>query len=96
MHTGYNEEIALIHSKLDVRETQISRMLADAHFKPGILCKKRGDEKRAIEHLGKALELTGQCDGEMTERSARIADNLGALYASQNALADARKHYSSA
>ena len=96
MHTGYNEEIALIHSKLDVRETQISRMLADAHFKPGILCKKRGDEKRAIEHLGKALELTEQCDGEMTERSARIADNLGALYASQNALADARKHYSSA
>mmetsp|Transcript_19746 Transcript_19746/g.37054 ORF Transcript_19746/g.37054 Transcript_19746/m.37054 type:complete len:202 (+) Transcript_19746:1710-2315(+) len=93
---GYNEEVNLIHSKLDVDEEQTIRMLADAHFKPGMLNKRRGDVDKAIEHLEKALELTIQCDGEEHIKVASITENLGMLYSSRKEFAVAKKHYSTA
>ena len=93
---GYIEEINLIHSKLDVDAMQTTKMLADAHFYPGMLYKKRDEEEKAIEHLEKALELSKQCDGEKSSRVATIDDTLGMLYASRNEFTIAKKHFSSA
>ena len=93
---GYNEEISLIHSKLDVEAMQTISMLADAHFKSGMLNKRRGDVDKSIEHLEKALEFTKQCNGEKHIKVASITDNLGMLYASRKEFAVAKQHYSSA
>ena len=68
--------------------------MGEAHFQPGMLYKKRGDEEKAIEHLEKALELTKQCHGDKNMRVGTITDNLGMLYASREELAEAKKHYS--
>ncbi len=93
---GYNEEINLIHSKLDVEEMQTTRMLANAHLDPGILFKERGDTERAIVHLVTALELTKKCDGENSIREGEISDHLGMLYASRSDFASAKLYYSTA
>ena len=71
-------------------------MLADAHFCPGMIYKKRDSTEKAIEHLEKALEFTNQCDGDTAKRIATIADNLGMLYSSQSEFAEAKNYYSSA
>ena len=74
-------------------------ILANAHFKPGMLHKKKGDDTSctaAIEHFEKALELQIECDGEEDNRVALINDNLGSLYASRKDFLVAKKHYSSA
>lgn len=94
----YIEEITLIHSKLYVEEMKMQtiRMLADAHFNPGMLYKKRDDSDNSIEHLEKALELSKQCEGEKSIRVATITDNLGMLYASRKEFSVAKNHYSSA
>jgi hypothetical protein len=59
-NVGYNEEINLIHSKLDAEELQTTRMLVNAHIDPGILFKT-------------ALELTKKCDGESSFREGEIS-----------------------
>ena len=94
-NTGYNEEINLIHSKLHVELVQTTRMLAESHFSPGMLHKKRGETEKAIEHLEKALELTNQCS-KTSIRIATITDHLGMLHASREEFAVAKKYYSSA
>ena len=95
-NVGYNEEINLIHSKLDAEEMQTTRMLVNAHIDPGILFKERGDTERSIEHLETALKLTKKCDGESSFREGEIADHLGMLYASRSDFASAKLHYSTA
>lgn len=72
-NVGYNEEINLIHSKLDAEEMQTTRMLVNAHIDPGILFKERGDTERSIEHLETALELTKKCDDESSFREGEIS-----------------------
>lgn len=93
---GYNEEISLINSKLDVEEMQITCMLAEANYNLGMLHKRREDVQEAIEHLEQALELYEHCDGENDIEKATIADNLGMLFVSRKEFGLAKKHYSSA
>lgn len=90
------QEIGVIHSKLDANDCTTLRLLADAHFKAGMLYKMTEDTEEATEHLIKALDYTKQCSDEESHRLATISDALGMLHASKEEYAEAKKYYSSA
>jgi hypothetical protein len=91
---GYNAQINLINSKLDVEEIQTIRMLVNAHLVPGVLYKERGNTERSIHHLKIALELTKKCDHDESLRKGETSDHFGMLYGSQLDFASAKLHYS--
>ncbi len=90
------QEIGVIRSKLDEDDCSTWRLLADAHFKAGMLYKIMEDAEEAIEHLSQALDYTKQCSNEESHRLATITDALGMLHASKEEFNEAKKYYSSA
>ena len=90
------QEIGVIRSKLDENDCSTWGLLADAHFRAGMLHKIMENTEEAIEHLSKALDYTKQCSNEENRRLATITDALGMLYASKDEFNEAKKYYSSA
>lgn len=92
---GYLEEIHLIETKLDAENECVTRLLALAHHKVGMIFQQKDDVAESIEHLEQGLNLTKKCDGDNQDASeAMIADTLGMLYASREEYDAAKKYFS--
>ena len=91
---GYLEEIHLIETKLDAENECVTRLLALAHHKVGMIFQQKDDVAESIEHLEQGLNLTKKCDGDNQDASeAMIADTLGILYASRQEYDAAKKYF---
>ena len=92
----FNQEMSVIQSKLEEEDANTQRLLADAHFRAGMLYKIMEDADEAVKHLKKALDCTKQCSSEENNRLATISDALGMLFATKQDFGEAKKYYSSA
>ncbi|KAL3792663.1 hypothetical protein HJC23_009391 [Cyclotella cryptica] len=91
----YLEEIHLIETKLDTEDERVTRLLALAHYKVGMIFQQKEDVAESIEHLEQGLNLTKKYNEDNRDSTeAMITDTLGMLYASRQEYDAAKKYLS--